>query len=101
MYLNYEILAKGYKTIYLGESVPIDSLKYLKNHFDSIVFVSYLTVQPDKDNINEYIIEMKQVLESDTNSLWFIGQMVAHIDPAIVSEKMEIFQSIESLVSSI
>jgi methanogenic corrinoid protein MtbC1 len=101
MYLNYEILSKGYKTIYLGESVPIDSLKYLKNHFDSIVFVSYLTVQPDKDNINEYIIEMKQVLESDTNSLWFIGQMVAHIDPAIVSEKMEIFQSIESLVSSI
>jgi DNA-binding transcriptional MerR regulator len=101
MYLNYEILAKGYKTIYLGESVPIDSLKYLKNHFDSIVFVSYLTVQPDKDNINEYIIEMKQVLESDTNSLWFIGQMVAHIDSAIVSEKMEIFQSIESLVSSI
>lgn len=101
MYLNYEILAKGYKTIYLGESVPIDSLKYLKNHFDSIVFVSYLTVQPDKDNVNEYITEMKQVLESDTTSLWFIGRMVAHIDPAIVDEKMQVFQSIEALVSSI
>jgi DNA-binding transcriptional MerR regulator len=101
MYLNYEILAKGYKTIYLGESVPIDSLKFLKNHFDSIVFVSYLTVQPDKDNVNEYITEMKQVLESDTTSLWFIGRMVAHIDPAIVDEKMQVFQSIEALVSSI
>lgn len=101
MYLNYEILAKGYKTIYLGESVPIDSLKYLKNHFESIVFVSYLTVQPDKDNVNEYITEMKQVLESDTTSLWFIGRMVAHIDPAIVDEKMQVFQSIEALVSSI
>ncbi|BDB52840.1 MerR family transcriptional regulator [Flavobacterium ammonificans] len=101
MYLNYEILTKGYKTIYLGESVPIDSLKYLKNHFESIVFVSYLTVQPDKDNVNEYITEMKQVLESDTTSLWFIGRMVAHIDPAIVDEKMQVFQSIEALVSSI
>jgi len=101
MYLNYEILFKGYKTIYLGESVPIDSLKYLKNHFESIVFVSYLTVQPDKDNVNEYITEMKQVLESDTTSLWFIGRMVAHIDPAIVDEKMQVFQSIEALVSSI
>lgn len=101
MYLNYEILAKGYKTIYLGESVPIDSLKYLKNHFESIVFVSYLTVQPDKDNVNEYITEMKQVLESDTTSLWFIGRMVSHIDPAIVDEKMQVFQSIEALVSSI
>lgn len=101
MYLNYEILTKGYKTIYLGESVPIDSLKYLKNHFESIVFVSYLTVQPDKDNVNEYITEMKQVLESDTTSLWFIGRMVAHIDPAIVDKKMQVFQSIEALVSSI
>ena len=101
MYLNYEILAKGYKTIYLGESVPIDSLKFLKNHFDSIVFVSYLTVQPDKDNVNKYITEMKQVLESDTTSLWFIGRMVAHIEPAIVDEKMKVFQSIEALVSSI
>ena len=101
MYLNYEILTKGYKTIYLGESVPIDSLKYLKNHFESIVFVSYLTVQPDKDNVNEYITEMKQVLESDTTSLLFIGRMVAHIDPAIVDEKMQVFQSIEALVSSI
>lgn len=58
-------------------------------------------MQPDKDNVNEYITEMKQVLESDTTSLWFIGRMVAHIDPAIVDEKMQVFQSIEALVSSI
>lgn len=101
MFLNYEILSKGYKTIYLGESVPIDSLKYLKNHFDTIVFVSYLTVQPNKDNINNYIREMKQVLESDINSLWFIGPMVAHIDSKIVSKNMKIFQSIQSLISII
>ncbi len=101
MYLNYEILAKGYKTIYLGESVPIDSLKYLKSHFDAIVFVSYLTVQPDKGKVNEYINEMKQVLECNTTSLWFIGRMVAHINPAILSENVQKFQSIETLVNSI
>jgi hypothetical protein len=27
MYLNYEILLHGYKTIYLGESMPIENLK--------------------------------------------------------------------------
>lgn len=51
MYLNYETLLHGYKSIYLGESVPIESLTDLKNHFESIVYVSYLTVQPDKDAI--------------------------------------------------
>ena len=36
MYVNYEILSSGYKTIYLGESVPIDSLKDLKKYFNNI-----------------------------------------------------------------
>jgi hypothetical protein len=37
MYLNYEILLSGHKTVYLG-SMPIDNLKDLKKHFESIVF---------------------------------------------------------------
>jgi hypothetical protein len=36
MYLNYEILSRGYKTIYLGR-MPIDNLKDMKKHFDSII----------------------------------------------------------------
>ncbi len=101
MYLNYEILSKGYKTIYLGESVPIDSLKYLKNHFDTTVFVSYLTVQPDKDSVSEYVNQMKRELEDETTQLWFIGRMVEYIDTTILSESMSVFQSIESLVAAV
>ena len=46
MYLNYEILLKGYQTIYLGESIPTESLLDLKNSYENITFVSYLTVEP-------------------------------------------------------
>jgi predicted DNA-binding ArsR family transcriptional regulator len=101
MYLNYEILSKGYKTIYLGESMPIENLKDLKKHFDSIVFVSYLTVQPDKDSVNEYVNKMKQELEDDTTQLWYIGRMVEHIDTNILSNSMLVFNSIDSLVTVI
>lgn len=101
MYLNYEILSKGYKTIYLGESMPIENLKDLKKHFDSIVFVSYLTVQPDKDAINDYVIKMKQELEDDTTQLWYIGRMVEHIETSNLSKSMLVFNSIDSLVSVI
>jgi DNA-binding transcriptional MerR regulator len=101
MYLNYEILSKGYKTIYLGESMPIENLKDLKKHFDSIVFVSYLTVQPDKDSVNEYVSKMKQELEDQTTQLWYLGRMVTHIDTAILTENMLVFNSIESLVEDI
>ena len=101
MYLNYEILAKGYKCIYLGESMPIVNLKDLKKHFESIVFVSYLTVEPNRELVNDYIDQMKQELEDDTTQLWFTGRMAAYIDAAKFSEKLLVFDSIESLVAAV
>lgn len=101
MYLNYETLLHGYKSIYLGESVPIESLTDLKNHFESIVYVSYLTVQPDKDAINDYINRMIQELQGDSIELWFLGRMVEFIDKDKFENKIKIFNSISDLVCHI
>lgn len=101
MYLNYETLLHGYKSIYLGESVPIESLTDLKKHFKSIVFVSYLTVQPDKDAINDYVSQMIQELQGDTIELWYIGRMVEFIDKNKFENKIKVFNSITELVNQI
>lgn len=101
MYLNYEILLKGYKAIYLGESMPIENLKDLKKHFDSIVFLSYLTVQPDRGIINEYVDEMEQQLLDSTTSLWFIGRLVEFIKMEKRDERISIFNSISDLVDKL
>lgn len=101
MYLNYEILLQGYKTIYLGESMPIENLKELKSHFDSIVFVSYLTVKPDKDSVNEYVDQMSQELEDEKTKLWYIGHMVKFIEKENLSDKITVFKSIPELMDSI
>ena len=101
MYLNYEILLHGYKTIYLGESMPIDNLKDLKKHFDDIVFISYLTVQPERDTINEYVGKMEYQLLDDTTELWYIGRMVKFINASNKSDKTSIFHSINELVEHI
>jgi len=101
MYLNYEILLHGYKTIYLGESMPIDNLKDLKKYFDSIVFISYLTVQPERNTINEYVDQMADELLDDTTELWYIGRMVEFINVSKKSDKISIFHSINDLVGQI
>ena len=98
MYLNYEILSKGYKTIYLGESVPIDSLKDLKNHFDNITYVCYMTVEPTILEVNNYIKQITSEILDETSNLWLIGRMVAYIDPKIIPNKSNTFKSIEELV---
>lgn len=101
MYLNYEILLHGYKTIYLGESMPIDNLKDLKKHFDSIVFVSYLTVQPEKDILDSYIEKMSEELLDSSTELWYLGRMVEFIKKEELSERILIFNSISELVDRI
>lgn len=101
MYLNYEILTAGYKTIYLGESVPTSSLKDVKKYFDNIVFVSYMTVQPDKEKINEYIEDIKNELLDDNTELWCMGRMTEHIDSSLYSHSIKKFESIFDLVNEL
>ena len=98
MYLNYEILLHGYKTIYLGESVPMESLKDIKKYFDSIVYVSYLTVQPTKDVINDYLQRIAiEIMEADSQ-VWFLGRMTEFIDLKKIPDNIKTFHSIQDLV---
>jgi methanogenic corrinoid protein MtbC1 len=98
MYLNYEILLQGYKTIYLGESMPIENLKDLKKHFDSIIYVSYLTVQPERDQLDGYIQRMSDELVDETTELWYVGRMVEFMKKEELSDKITLFSSITELV---
>jgi methanogenic corrinoid protein MtbC1 len=101
MYLNYEILLNGYKTIYLGESVPIDSLKDMKNYFDNIVYVSYLTVKPTKDDIDDYIKEICTDIIDANSQIWFLGRMTEFIDTKNLPDTISIFHSISDLVQEL
>lgn len=101
MYLNYEILLSGYKTIYLGESVPTESLKDLNKYFESIVFICYTTVKPDKNSINDYVKEIQEKVITENSELWLIGRMIEHIHPKHFDAKTKSFNSILELVNEL
>jgi DNA-binding transcriptional MerR regulator len=98
MYLNYEILLNGYKTIYLGESVPIDSLKDMKQYFDNIIYVSYLTVQPARDAIDDYLKEIASEIMDVNSQVWLLGRMTQFIDVKQLPKAFSVFNSISDLV---
>ncbi len=101
MYLNYEVLLKGYKTIFLGESVPLDSLKDLKKYFNNIVYISYVTVEPDKDSINDYVHSLNKEILDNNSEAWFLGRMTEHIIVNELPKKVKLFTSIPELVQEI
>lgn len=102
MYLNFEFISNGYKTIYLGESVPTDSLKDVTKYFNDIIFVTYMTVEPDKDKINQYLEEIHTELLLESNSqLWITGRMTKHIDPKKLTKDIKRYQSISEIISEL
>lgn len=101
MYLNYEILLNGYKTIYLGESVPVESLKDMKQYFDHIVYVSYFTVQPARDAVDDYLKEIASEIMDADSQVWLLGRMTEFIDVKQLPEAVTVFNSIADLVKEL
>jgi hypothetical protein len=101
MYLNYEIISNGYRTIFLGESVPTDSLKNILTYFDNPLFLTYMTVEPDKEYINDYLKEVHdQVLSIRDSKLWAVGKNTEFINKDL-HPNVVVFNSISELVNNL
>lgn len=102
LFINHQIISKGYKSIFLGLSVPIESLVDLKNYYDELIYVSYFTVKPEKDVIEKYIEDFNQLLVKDSNTkLWILGQMLNALDIEKLPKGVSAFKSIKSLTSNL
>lgn len=100
LYLNYEIILRGYKCIYLGQTIPMENLMDLMKYFDNIYFLSYFTVVPEKDRINKYIEDFKHLVSDYNNpNLWILGRQVQHLDETKLPSFVKTFHSIDQVVS--
>src|SRR5690606_42120407 len=54
LYANYELISAGFKTVFLGANVPLESLKHLLKTKTKDIFVTYFTVLPVNDNLEGY-----------------------------------------------
>ena len=70
LFINYEILLRGYKTIYLGQTMPLESLVDLQAYYNNIHYLSYFTVAPNKDRLGKYIDDFTKIIsQKNTKSL--------------------------------
>ncbi|WP_103864357.1 MerR family transcriptional regulator [Aquimarina sp. I32.4] len=99
LYIYYEILLHGYKVIYLGASIPLDNLPQILSLHKEIIFVSYFTIRPEKENIKAYTREFNSIVCNDTvYDLWVLGKQVINIDS---EDNHYYFESISSLIAEL
>ncbi len=101
LYINYEILLNGYKAIYLGSSIPLDSLPNMLTFHENTVFVSYFTIKPEKERITEYLHDFDtHICKTRESELWVLGKQVMHAPPP-TSSKHRFFSSIADLLKEL
>lgn len=100
LYLNYLILSKGFRTIFLGQSLQSSSLETLYTYQAEFIFVSYLTVEPNKDEIMHFLNYFHKTLLANRNSkLLLFGPQQIEIKTEKLPSQIEIFRSVESFIS--
>jgi len=97
LFINYEILLRGYKTIYLGQTMPLENLVDLENYYNNIYYLSYFTVVPNKDKLGKYIDDFTKLLNHKNSNLWILGRQIQHINKEKLPPYIRTFASIEQL----
>ena len=102
LYLNYELNLRGYKSIYLGQSVPIENLEPLLANDNFIEFVTYATVEPSKEKIDKYIQRFKKkLLNKKTSRLSVLGFQTQFIDLVNKPEQVGVYRGYKELIEDL
>ena len=97
LFLNYFILKFGYRTIFLGQSLQTESLETLLSYNSDLCFVTYLTVEPDKETIDQYINDFHhRILKHNSAKLAIMGPQQVHIDLSKLPNNVHLFKNVDA-----
>ena len=102
LFINYEVLSLGYHTIFLGENIPLNNLKYINKLYDDIIYISYFTIKPSDNDIYDYLkIFSEEYLSVNKNSAKLIGHRIRNLNPENVPKNIMLYDTIEDLVKDL
>jgi DNA-binding transcriptional MerR regulator len=98
LYLQYEVLNNGFQCVFLGQSVPIESLNNLVDIGEPITFITYFTIEPTQDKIKAYLNTFNsEIIENIDSELWILGYQVQFISDEM-PDKIRKFRSIDDVI---
>ncbi len=102
LYLNYELNLRGYKSIFLGQSVPIENLEPLIASNEFVEFIAYVTVEPSKEKIDKYLRKFKKkILDKKDCRLSLLGFQTQFVDLNTKPENVSVYRGFEDLIEAL
>jgi len=102
LYLHFELMLKGYKSVFLGPSVPLENLYELQHVFENITYISYFTVEPGKDKVMEYLQTVSNnILAKRRETMHVLGNNTKEIKRSELPNNIVVHDSIVELLDRI
>jgi len=101
LYLNYELVLRGHRTIYLGQSLPLNNLNIFFDIHDNISFVTSMTVRPYDDDIVDYFDTLDSIISTTSHTLIAIGKKVMQFSSNNFKSQISLYPSISELLKEI
>ncbi len=102
LYLHFELMLKGYKSVFLGPSVPLENLYELQHVFENITYISYFTVEPRKEKVMEYLQTVaKNILGKRKETMHVLGNNTKEIKRSELPDNIVVHDSIVDLIDKI
>ncbi|MDC8002017.1 MerR family transcriptional regulator [Aequorivita todarodis] len=75
LYANYELVSAGFRTVFLGPNIPLESLTHVLKMKTKVIFVTYFTVLPENENLENYLKDFQdEVYAKSACELWVLGR---------------------------
>ena len=102
-FLNYELLSQGHHCIYLGSSVPIESLLELKSYYKPITYITAFTIRPLKENLKSYLEKFNaQILSGTKDKLWVSGRLSEEVQALIgKNDSIDTFYGVRAILDNL
>ncbi|MBZ0326826.1 MAG: MerR family transcriptional regulator [Altibacter sp.] len=102
LYCNFEILSAGFKTIYLGNNIPMDSLHYVLKHHENVTFLSYFTVEPQLQSLQDYLHTFDtEVCGHKSCSLWAMGNKTREMESIKLPKCVRLIPNLNTLIDAL
>lgn len=96
--VNFIILKEGFSSIYLGQNIPTSDLTYFNGLLNKVSFVTYFTVKPESEKINDYVLKLEKIIsDNKASDLYILGRKVNELSIDDYGENVHLISLISDL----
>ena len=102
LYTNYVLRFRGFRTLYLGQSVPTEDLQQVTGMFDGpITFIGFSTSFPAPEKLQGFLNTLRELVPDVRHQFWFSGSQVNRTEGLVQPVGFRLFAHINELLGAL